>query len=560
MPDTSTDLATGYDDSELRNRLVAVEATTAEAMRLAAAAPSLALADAELATPYLTSASISVGGREAALPTGHAVATDIRHFGVVVQPFDGIASEAVARQNLQYLQEAIDWSAATGGLIQLPAGAIDIYGTAMWQLGAAIRGAGKHSSRLRQTQLPRSDSEPFADLLVCPPVDGRTGGTGFTLLADLILDGGWNLRNHAGVRGAPNWSYDPARMTQRAVVYDTPNGGPAGASASREASSDAHNRLDNVTVANIAGCGIQMSGRGENFIRGVELRKCAVTGLLLDSPDCFISDLTSYAHGDSGVVITARASNLRFTNSKMWFTGMQRDAEVIGAGIHLPDQGTAALTMSNISTQDSWGPGLHLSGDAGISFHGDLDEAGGGRLEQQGIGWGGPRSQPRCFLRAEGTLRRARIDAQIKGGGRTDSRPHLLHLSGSGIANCDFRFGGDLSQIHAQPVLESNAIRNARRHNEVWFGQRLLHGHVTQQQLQDASHGVNDPTYGPSLAYTSAGEMMCRAADGYWRGQQAATAGFRVMAFEHWDEAGFQAAVAEYASDPLVWVVRYAET
>lgn len=544
---------------EIRDRLAAIEATAAEAMRLALAAPSLDLstAAATLATPFLPSHRLRMDGREAALPLGYATATDIRHFGVVVQGFQEIASDAVARRNLDCLQTAIDWSAATGGLIQLPAGGIDIMGTAFWQLGASLRGAGKHSSRLRQRQVPRSDSEAFADLLACPPVSGREGGNGYTLLADLILDGGWNMRNHATARGAPNWSYDPARMTQRAVSYDTPAGGPARGSAAREACSDAHNRLDNVTITNVAGHGIHMSGRGENFLRGVELRKCAITGLLLDSPDCFISDLTSYTHGDSGVVITARASNLRFANSKMWFTGMQRDVEVIGAGIHLPDQGTAALTMSNISTQDSWGPGLHLAGDSGITFHGDIDEAGGGRLEQQGFGFTGPRRLPRCFVRAEGTLRRARIDAQVKGGGRTPVRPHLVHLSGSGVQGCEFRFGGDLSRVHDQRVVESTPTRNARRHNEVWFGTRLLHGHVTPAQLQDPGHGINDAAYGPSRALTPAGESLCRAADGTWRGA-APSAGLRVLAFEPWDEAGFQAAVAAHAGDPSVWVVRYA--
>lgn len=562
MPVTETDPALPSTNSEavteMHARMAALEATAAEALRLALAAPSLRLPGAPgLTTPFLPSASLHAEGRETALPLGHAPATDIRHFGVVVHGFDIVASDAVASRNLACLQDAIDWSAATGGLIQLPAGSIDILGTAIWHLGASMRGAGKHSSRLRQRQLARSDREAFADLLACPPVNGREGGNGYTLLADLILDGGWNMRNHADARGAPNWSYDPARMTQRGVAYDTPVGGPARGSAARDACSDAHNRLDNVTIANVAGYGVQMSGRGENFLRGVELRRCAGSGLLLDSPDCFVSDLTSYSHGDSGIVITAKASNLRMTNSKMWFTGMQRDVEVIGAGIYLPDPGTAALTLSNISTQDSWGPGLHLSGDSGITFHGDIDEAGGGRLEQQGFGFGGTRRLPRCFVRAEGTLRRARIDAQIKGGGRSATRPHLVHLSGSGVQGCDFRFGGDLSRVHEQRVVESNATRNNRRHNEVWFGNRLLHGHVTLAQLQDAGHGVNDPAYGPSHALTTAGEALCRAADGSWRGA-GAPAGIQVLAFEPWDEAGFQAAVAQHAGNPLVWVVRYA--
>lgn len=211
--------------------------------------------------------------------------------------------------------------------------------------------------------------------------------------------------------------------------------------------------------------------------------------------------------------IRASGANLRWTNSKLWFCGMQRDVEPIGAGVCLPDPGSETVLMNNISTQDTWGPGLHVQGNIGIVFNGDIDEAGGGRLEEQGLGYQGRRTLSRAFLRAPGTLRRAKITAEVKGGARLGqaNRPLLLDMPGSAVQHCTFRFGGDLSHIATPHVATSVGHINANRYNEVWFENRLLHGQVSQRNLNTATHGVNDPQYGPTKVIREDGRMLVRS-------------------------------------------------
>lgn len=497
-----------YDDSALWAQMAALEARPmAQGYGLAAPGP--------LAAPCLSPLMLERGA-EAAISLGYSSTVDLRHFGAVILSFADRATEQVAIANAAALSAALRWSAAHGGVVQLPGGSLDIWGAVELPRGASIRGVGKFSSRIRQLRQPRSATEPFADVLSAPAVVGGTGGNGYNLVADLTIDGGWNLRNHVG-DASGNWSYDPVRMTQRGLSFVTPIGGLE-ASATREAGSDAHCRLQNVTFTNIAGYGLYMSGRGENFVRGVEIRKCGKSGFFVQSPDCFISDVTCYLTGDSGVEIRAGASNLRWTNSKLWFCGMQRGAEPVGAGVYLPDPGTETILMNNISTQDTWGPGLQLSGNVGIVFSGDLDEAAGGRLEQQGFGWQGTRNQPRCFIRTPGTLRRAKVTAQIKGGARLGAAnaPVLLDLAGTAVEGCSFRLSGALDGVAAARVRVTNGHTNANRYNEVWFEERLLHGYVAGRHISNPAHGVNDPNYGPTRVYRDDGRMLVRSAAGAW--------------------------------------------
>ena len=65
------------------------------------------------------------------------------------------------------------------------------------------------------------------------------------------------------------------------------------------------------------------------------------------------------------------------------------------------------------------------------------------------------------------------------------------------------------------PVRVSTGHVNAGRYNEIWFEDRLLHGQVTAKELNTASHGVNDPVYGPSRAYRNDGRLMVRGPAGW---------------------------------------------
>lgn len=469
-----------------------------------------------LTAPYVQSATLTQDATEVALPTGYTSQIDVRRFGATMVAFGVDASEAVATANRTALQAALDWSSSSGGVVSIPGGRLDIFGSLVLPIGAAVRGMAQFSTQIRQRQVPTSLAESFTNIFTAPPVVGTSGGNGFNIISDMMIDGGWNIRDYEGANHV-NWAHDPARMTQVAIQTDTPTGGPVG-SASRPAWSDAQSRFQNLTILNVAGTALDLKGRGEIMVNMVELGKCGKHGLDIAAPDCFIHMLTSYTTGDSSAVIRSGAGNLRMTNSKFWFTGMQSAAECVGAGIHLPDQGTTAIEMHAVSTQDTWGPGVDLSGNTGIFFSGDIDEAGGGRTTQQGFGYAGSRSLPRSCIRLSGTLRRAEINARVRGGNRNGAgnRPALVDFRGSGILGCDLRLNGDLSYISTPLVVEAGGYVNARRYNKIDFAGRLLHGAVTKAQLDDPTHGVNDAIYGPSEVMMTTGRRAKKNSAGAW--------------------------------------------
>ena len=168
------------------------------------------------------------------------------------------------------------------------------------------------------------------DVFTAPPVVGAAGGNGYNLLADLLIDGGWNLKNHVG-DGNGNWHYDPTRMTQRGVLPDAgrwsrglglSRGQFRRALPGRERHLYQYRRLwVPYGRARREFCARRRDPQDR------QIRLCIV------SPDCFVNDVTCYLTGDGRVEIRAGAGNLRWSNSKVWFCGMQRAAEPIGAGV-----------------------------------------------------------------------------------------------------------------------------------------------------------------------------------------------------------------------------------
>ncbi len=233
---------------------------------------------APLTTPFAVPAVLRKGDEQHRVTLGHRPHVDVREFGAVVRAFGDASPLVEAQANLVALQAALDWSSATGGVVSLPAGQLNIHGPATLPLGAAIRGAGQKNSRITQAQVPASPGESWQSVLVAPAVDGNTGGNGYNLVADLTIDGGWNMRDHLG--GAQvNWAHDPARMTAVGLSLDTPQGGPPDGAAVRGAGSDAQSRILNVTIQNVAGRGLQIRGRGENFLSVIEISRTGTHGL-----------------------------------------------------------------------------------------------------------------------------------------------------------------------------------------------------------------------------------------------------------------------------------------
>lgn len=466
-------------------------------------------------------------------------------------------SQAVMTANRTALINALAWSAATGGVVQLGYGILYIWGEVELPLGASINGKGMDASRIQQGQLPQNATDPWLDVLTAPAVTGATGGNGYNNITNMTIDGGWNLQSFVGA--GSNWNYAPARMTAAGLRIATPIAGTGGASAFREAGSDAHVRVQNVLFQNIAGYGYHMTGRGENFMINIEIRR-ANRGFYLAAPDCFATLHTIYTIADIGAELRSGAGNLRWTNSKLWFIGMGSGSEQIGAGIYIPDAGTQGISMVAVDTQDTWGPGLYIMGDSNLYYQGFIDEAAGGRLEQQSFGWPNTntRSLPRTFVRVGGTCRRATINAQIRGGARngTGNYPFLAHLAGSAIEFNRIQFEGPLSGInmasgtitgasYANGIVLANGLTNGSspRYNEIRHGFRLLHGAMTAADLANAAHPVNDALYGPgSVIMTSNLPAWRRPYGGWYRLDEM----FRPIT-----RAAYAALPAEERNDPF---------
>lgn len=458
---------------------------------------------AQPTTPYLNTAFARqiVGQVETRHPlvVGYQPLVDARAFGVVPVAISAAATEAQGIANRAAMQDAIDWSHETGGAIAHPGGSIDVRGSLVQRAGLSIFGAAPGACRIKQAQQPTSLAEGWTDLFtIAPVVNGATkaddsGGVGYVSLKGIHFHGGWDdLTSYQGAAEGW-WQFAPARMTQRLIVWDTPTRGPAIGSAGRAGGTDAHNLISGCWLSNCAGIALHVSGRGENRIIGNRFWRSAINNFYLASPDCWVMDNTMAESGDSAMMVRAAAGDMRLNGNKMWFAGMQANVEVVGAGLQIADPGTRSIEGTANTFQDTWGPAVLISGDAAIRLTGTIDHAGGGRIEQQGFGYRGARSQPRTCVRALGTLRRAELDFRVIGGALNgaSNRPNLLHMEGSGIMGCDFRFNGDLAGI-LPTVTESDGTVNAKRHNRVTFNSRLIHGHVTEANLADATHGIND--------------------------------------------------------------------
>ena len=166
-----------------------------------------------------------------------------------------------------------------------------------------------------------------------------------------------------------------------------------------------------------------------------------------------------------------------------------------GAGLEMCDDGLRSVEGSGNTFQDNWGPAVHACGDVAINLSGIIDNPAGGRVEQEGYGYQGARTFPRACIRAIGTLRRAQMKFSVIGGGLNGptNRPHLLHISGGGIIGSRFDFkGSDLSGINPTLVVEDDGSINAKRWNCVTVEGRMVHGFVTEANLADPTHGIND--------------------------------------------------------------------
>lgn len=509
-------------------------------------------ASATPAAPYIRPSITRYDGPiDLPVPIGYASVLDVRHFGdaLALTGFkDAAVSDAQASANLAIIQAGLEWGYSAGGFLMLPGGNIDIFGTLVLKPGMGIGGVGEHHTRIRQRQIARTAAETYADVIATEGGDIRGG---FNTIQNLRINGGWNMRDYEGATGL-NWDYDKARHTQKGLALSTRgstetnigNGGAGGVNPGpieSSIASDSQNRILNVKIENCSGYGLYMIGRGEARISGLWTERCGRNGLLTAMADSWYGDITCSMSGDSGIVMRAGSGNGRWGKVKSWFCGMHRGAEGIGAGIEMPDAGLLTVTMSDVSTQDTWGAGIDINSDRGIQIDNlMIDHAGGGRLEEQGNGWASTRTLPRASLRLRSTLRRSTIKGTITGGGRNGAPafPYAVDLMGSGLQwntvtlnwdvtdnalNMDTAGGTITGRTKSGGVLWTAGLTNAKRYNEVWNGHALVYGRLASAQLADPTHEVNNATYGPTVAYRDDGVIVVKSG-GVWVPQVGVTA------------------------------------
>lgn len=426
------------------------------------------------------------------IPTGVQFAdfidSTIRPFGV--RPIEYFGATAVSKtsspiNNITAMQTAADWSAA-GGVVTFGAGKYGFDGTLTLSPYTAFVGQGGTTIKTILQQMNTS----WPNCLVGPPVSGSSGGTSNVTLIGICVDGSWDLQNSFGTGG--NWNYLLASKNQKGIWLDSPD---SGANAlNDENSPDTHNFIFDVAVRNVAGVGLYLDGRGEMLIDKIRIYRCATIGFYLDSPDNWVNNATISTCGDKGFVISS--GNQRIADIKSWFIGMCKGEEPSGFGLEIAEgSGNANIDCVNMSTQDTWGPGMKLEGIT-LSLRGRIDEAGGGRLEQQGNGWTGTRTKDRTALEI-GTLKDSDINVQVKGTDRgLSSLPHLISFRNSGPTMNVIRLTTNRSAavpyLHSTLVETTAGYNSAKRWNLVQsFSGDILHGTKTVTQLNDVTEDIN---------------------------------------------------------------------
>lgn len=420
----------------------------------------------------------------------------IEYFGARAVEFN-----AAEVDNRTAFLQAIDWCCETGGAVMLGGGVYGVDGDLEMLPFTTFWGSGKWNSVVRQLSAT-AGTDTFTS-----PSDAD-GGTAYCHLRDFQIDGGWTT----------NWN-DLAEAGA-AIRLSVPTAGPSHANLLARLNvgslSDPHNTIENMKINRHPGHGIVTAGRGENQIKHNEINLCKGNGIQAAAPDDWYSNNTVYATGDSGMLITS--GNQRIENHKHWFVGMRRDAEGIGAGFEINGSGNSNIIMSNCASQDTWGPGLVADGDS-LLFSGNIDEAGGGRLEQQGFGWQGARTEVRSCIRTVG-LKRSKITASIRGGDRNgeSARPYLVDFDSSGADINYVETYTEGASLHSNLVRASGGFNNSNRWCEVKQNGQIIMGKVSLADLQNAAHSINAEG-GPSLVHLGGdedGQIAARQDNGAW--------------------------------------------
>jgi len=229
-------------------------------------------------------------------------------------------------------------------------------------------------------------------------------------------------------------------------------------------------------------------------VRGLDIRSCANWGAEFGAYDCWVDSVTVSICGRGGWWF--RDGNQRFSNTKIWFVGMNR-AEEYGVGLEI-DYGINDIVGTNIATQDTIGSAFKIQG-RGNRIQGNAETT--GTLFNR-FGYGpSTRSNPIYVVElhdAQDTVTELSVSDRFSNEAGA-GMPGLVGLFTSAPINN--RVVLNLNESHPQitkpydsahMIYENNGAINNKRFNivETHMG-KLLHGAMTASQLSDAAHGVN---------------------------------------------------------------------
>lgn len=445
------------------------------------------------------------------------------YFGARAVDFDETPIDNHAAMTTAY-----EWSSETGGLIAPTGGLYGVDGTLLLLPYVSMMGTcGFYNTMFKQLSVATSALGTYLPLMETPSeADG--GGFG-SFLANMHLHGGWDsLREYEGASGSGNWSYDVTAKNVPVIRYMGPEEGPDHADLRPLdiGQSDTHHTTHMLQVTNAAGPFIEASGRGEHVHSFFKGRKAASFGLDIRTIDItqVIGGSTSVC-GDTGVKCSGGAYMM--IGHKTWFNGLNRFAEpdnsegYYGAGFHFEGIGKILSQVVACASQDTYGPSLITEG-RNHRIEMLCDEAGGGRLQNSGLGWEAQhtRTATREFIHLNGCNSNT-IRAVLGGGARTATAPQLVKATGGSTDMNDVQMtaqtnGTEFAYNTSNPLNMAGGVSNNGQWNKIMFHDHLLWGRVTTAQLLDANHRVNLADRGPSFVHLQGGGFATKAEDGVW--------------------------------------------
>lgn len=420
-----------------------------------------------------------------ALATGTTQARPVEYFGAVAVEWGGAPVD-----NLAAIQEAIDWSSATGGSVVFGHGTYGFDGTLVLKSDCELVGQGSLHTELQQ--MTAHDGTGWVDCMAPDPASPH--GIVAVTLAGLKLDGGWDLK---AAEGGGNWNYDPATMTQVGIpLVRSVNTEKIG----RHELIDSQHRLWDVFIENVAGIGLKAIGRGMTMASRILAERCAHTGIHWEMFDSFLDAIEPAVCGVYGLRLI-NASNNRFSGVKTWYIGMCKQPHT-GYGISVEGANTSNLSLLNCDTQDTYRGSMYLEGHA-IRVTGSVDSS--GYLYYMGDGIVSEPTGPHYALTL-GNLQDSRVDLRVtaRTGYRADyadDLPRLVDIANAGARNNHItmrpeNYAGTVAYDMAMPVNLRAGNRGQKHFNAVDIANTRIEvgsrdGGRGPDEFADATDGIN---------------------------------------------------------------------